>query len=68
MTALLAGDCIKGWVSQRKLVIEGVSQKVKSCPAFFLTLLSHHGLTDFTTEHAYHHDAVSSLMETGDYD
>lgn len=68
LMALLAGDCIKGWASQRKLVIEGVSQKVKSCPAFFLTLLSHHGLTDFATEHAHHHDAVSSLMETGDYD
>lgn len=59
---------LRGGPSQRKLVIEGVSQKVKSCPALFLTLLSHHGLTDFATEHAHHHDAVSSLMETGDYD
>lgn len=62
MTVLRSGP------SQGKLVIEGVSQKVKSCPALFLALLSHHVLTDFAIEHAHHHEAVSSLTETGDYD
>lgn len=55
LMAFLAVTALRDGPSQKKLVIEGVSQKVKSCPALFLTL--HHGLTDFATEHAHHHGA-----------